>query len=77
MKPYRLHRDAEKEYAQAAEYYARIDLEPGQRFYRTKVRSHGGQKPSSDFEGTLWTDYSGYRPAALASDVRLTPNHTV
>ncbi|MBP6506740.1 MAG: type II toxin-antitoxin system RelE/ParE family toxin [Opitutaceae bacterium] len=34
MKPYRLHRKAEEEYAAAAEHYARISPELGQRFYR-------------------------------------------
>lgn len=33
MKPYRLHRKAEEEYARAAEYYAKISPELGQRFY--------------------------------------------
>ena len=33
MKHYAFHREAETEYAKAAEYYARIDPELGQRFY--------------------------------------------
>lgn len=33
MKPYRLHRKAEEEYARAAEYYAGINPTLGQRFY--------------------------------------------
>jgi len=33
VKPYRLHRKAEEEYARAAEYYAGINPTLGQRFY--------------------------------------------